>query len=243
MHVTMAAPRAGSAAVTNDLTHTARTAGLLYLAFFVAGIAGSVVVRSQIFASGDSDGTLANLTEHTSLARLGIVLELGIVVVQALTAVWFYRLFQSVDDFAATSLALFGMVNAVAILGSAAFLATAVDVAGDQSLAAPGGAAATAQLLYVLSEHSWGVAATFFGLWLIPMGWLVIRSGWMPRALGWVLIAGGVGYLGNAVVTYAFEDADTAAQLLTLPSIIGELWIMAYLLIFGVREHGRTTEE
>ena len=119
-----------------------------------------------------------------SLARLGIVLELGIVLTQALAAVWFYRLFRSVDTFAAGLVAVFGMVNAVAILGSAAVLATALDVADDASLAVSGGAAATVQLLYVISGHLWGVAGLFFGLWLIPMGWLVVRLAVAAAAVG-----------------------------------------------------------
>ncbi len=220
-----------------DLHRTARTTGLLYLAFFITGILGSMLIRGQLFAADDAQGTLSNLMEHGSLARVGIILELGIVLTQALTAVWFYRLFRSVDTLAAGTLAAFGMVNAVAILGSAALLATAQDVASDASLAAPGGAAATVQLLYVASGHLWGVAGMFFGLWLIPMGWLVVRSRWLPLPLGWILIAGGAGYLFSAFVSYAFPNADLVTQLLTVPATIGEIWIMGYLIIVGIRDH------
>ena len=178
---------------------------------------------------------MSNLVEHTSMARLGIVLELGIVLTQALAAVWFYRLFRSVDSFAAGLVAVFGMVNAVAILGSAAVLATALDVADDRSLAVSGGAAATVQLLYVISGHLWGVGGLFFGLWLIPMGWLVVRSRWMPRSLGQLLMVGGVGYVLSTFVSYVFANADLVAGLLTVPATIGELWIVGYLILFGVR--------
>lgn len=223
--------------VGTDLKPTARTTGLLYLGFFITGILGSMLVRAQLFVADDPQGTLSNLTQHASLARIDIALELGIVLAQALTAVWFYRLFRSVGDFAASSLLVFGMVNAVAILGSAALLATALDAAGDASLTVTGGAAATVQLLYVASGHLWGVAALFFGLWLIPMGWLVIRSEWLPRPLGVTLIVGGVSYLLSAFVTYLFPGGDPAAQLLTIPATIGEVWIMGYLIIVGVRDH------
>ena len=91
---------------------------------------------------------MANLTQHESLARLGIVMEMGAVFTQALVALWFYRLFNRVNAFAAGSIAAFGLVNAVAILGSAAMLATALDVSQDASLTVGGGAAATVQLLY-----------------------------------------------------------------------------------------------
>ena len=79
----------------------------------------------------------------------------------------------------------------------------------------------------------------FFGLWLIPMGRLVIRSRWLPQALGWILIAGGVGYLVSAFVSYAFPNADLITQLLTVPAAIGEIWIMGYLTIVGIRDHAR----
>ena len=196
-----------------------------------------------LYVADDPAGTLSKLVEHTATARLGIVLELAIVLTQALAAVWFYRLFRSVDSFAAGLIAVFGMVNAVAILGSAAVLATALDVADDSSLAVPGGAAATVQLLYVVSGHLWGVGGLFFGLWLIPMGWLVVRSGWLPRVWGQLLMVGGLGYVLSTFVTYVFANADLAAGLLTVPATIGELWIVGYLIVFGVREHPRPDQE
>jgi len=221
----------------DELTGTARTTGLLYAGLAITGVLGFILVRGQLFVADDPAGTLSNLVEHTSMARLGIVLELGIVLTQALAAVWFYRLFRSVDSFAAGLVAVFGMVNAVAILVSAAVLASALDVAEDQSLAVDGGAAATVQLLYAVSGHLWGVGGLFFGLWLIPMGWLVLRSQWLPRWLGLVLMVGGVGYVLSTFVSYVFADAGLVAGLLIVPATIGELWIGGYLILFGVREH------
>jgi hypothetical protein len=100
----------------------------------------------------------------------------------------------SVDAFAAGSLAAFGIVNAVAIMVSATMLATALEVSDDASLAAPGGAAATVQLLYVLSGHLWGVGGTFFGLWLIHLdvqvrGAAFLVEPWMvAKLIGVVLL-------------------------------------------------------
>ncbi len=221
-----------------ERTRTARITGLLYLGLAVTGTFGFLVVRNQIFVADNPGETLAHLTERASLARLGIVLEMSIVLTQALAALWLYRLFRSVDSFAAGSLAAFGLVNAVMIAGSAAMLATALDVAGDTSLAAASDAGATAQLLYVVSQNLWGVGAIFFGLWLIPMGRLVLRSGWLPRLLGWILIWGGVGYVLSAFVAFIFPDADAVTELMTLPATVGEFWILGYLIIVGVRIRG-----
>jgi Domain of unknown function (DUF4386) len=225
------------------LTGTARTTGLLYLGLAVTGALGFQLVRGRLYVADDPGGTLANLVEHTATARLGVVLELGIVLTQALAAVWFYRLFRDVDSFAAALIMVFGMVNAVAILGSAAALATALDVADDATLAVPGGAAATVQLLYVVSGHLWGVSGLFFGLWLVPMGWLVVRSGWMPRLLGQLLMLGGAGYVLGTFVDYVFADAGIAPALLTVPATLGELWMVGYLVVLGVRKQAGAAGE
>lgn len=217
------------------LIRTARITGLLYLGLAVVGALGFLVIRNQLFVPDDATATLANLMEREALARAGIALELGIVVTQALVALWFYRLFRSVDAFAAGALAGFGMVNAIAILGSAAFLATALEVALDPSIAPAGDASASAQLMYVLSGNLWVVGMLFFGLWLIPMGWLVLRSGWMPRPMGWILVVGGVAYLLSAFLTYLVPDGQMITDMLTLSTAVGEFWMIGYLLIFGVR--------
>ena len=220
---------------TPELIRTARTTGLLYLGLAITGLLGYMLIRNQLFVAGDPAATLANLTQHEFLARLGIVMEMGVVITQALVALWFYRLFARVNAFAAGSIAAFGLVNAVAILGSAALLATALDVSQDASLAMSGGVAATSQLLYVVSGHLWTVGGIFFGLWLIPMGWLARRSGWMPSVLGWILMVGGVGYVLDALLSYLLPNAGPMLDLVTLPATVGELWMVGYLCLLGVR--------
>ena len=223
------------AAATPELVRTARTTGLLYLGLAITGMLSYLLVRTQLFVAGDPEATLANLTQREGLARIGIVMEMGVVITQALVALWFYRLFRSVNAFAAGSIAAFGLVNAVAILGSAAMLATALEVSQDASLTVGGGAAATAQLLYVVSGHLWIIGGIFFGLWLIPMGRLARRSGWMPSLLGWILMIGGVGYVANALLTFMLPDAGLAVDLLAAPATVGELWMVGYLCLRGIR--------
>jgi hypothetical protein len=91
------------------------------------------------------------------------------------------------------------------------------------------------QILYLISGNLWTVGGLFFGLWLIPMGWCVLRSGWMPQPLGWILIAGGIGYVLSAFVGYLFPEAGIMADALTVLASVGEFWMVGYLLIRGVR--------
>ncbi len=219
----------------SSLKTTARITGVLYLGVAITGMLGFLLIRPEIHVAGDAAATMANLIEHEGLARLGIALELLVVLTQALVAVWFFKLFRSVSTTAAGSLTAFGLINSTAILCSAAFLVTALAVALDPALSS-GGAAATVQLMYEVSGAFWGVGALFFGLWLIPMGYLVVVSKWMPRPLGWILIGGGVGYVLSAFVVYVVPDAPGALEFgLTVLATVGEFWMIGHLLMKGVR--------
>lgn len=206
----------------------ARPTGLLYLGLGITGMIGFLLVRPALVGD-DPAATLDNLRDHEALARLGIALEMGIVLFQALAALWFARLFAPVDRFAASSIAVFGMVNAVAILASGACLATALQAA----LGDAGAGAATPQLMYALSENFWGMGNLFFGLWLVPMGWCVLHSGTMPPLLGRLLVLSGVGYVLSGFVTYLVPQAGAVAVLLAVPATVAEFWMIGYLLVRG----------
>ena len=215
---------------------TARVTGLWYLALGIAGMVGFLLIRPQIHVAGDAAATLANLVDEVALARTGLVMELVLVVAQALAAVWFYKLFRSFSEPAAWAVGAFGLVNAIAVLASAAFMATALAVAGDTGLAPGGDAAATVQLMYELGSSSWQVGGLFFGLWLIPMGYLAGLAG-MPRWLGRILIAGGVGYLLSTFISAAIpEPVAWLVDGLVYPATIGEFWMIGYLLTVGIRQ-------
>lgn len=214
----------------HPLARTARLTGAFYLGLAVTGMLGFLLIRPQVFIAGEADAVLDAIAGNPPLARLGLVLELAIVVTQVLTALWFFKLFRSVNPFAAGSLATLGLMNAVAILGSAAALSTAVQVAEGSAAES----AIQAGTLVQLSEGFWAVGTVFFGAWLIPMGYLALQSGWIWRWLGWVLIVGGVGYVASLLLDILVPDATLVVGLLTIPATIGELGILAYLLFRGV---------
>ncbi len=95
-------------------------------------------------------------------------------------------------------------------------------------------------MLYQLSINAWGIGALFFGLWLIPMGWTAITSGRFPRALGWILVIGGAGYLLSSIVDYGFASPPSLlVDSLAFPATIGEFWMVGYLLLRGIRPEPR----
>ncbi|WP_201774140.1 DUF4386 domain-containing protein [Demequina globuliformis] len=220
---------------TTATVRTARATGLAYLGLALTGMAGFLVVRPQLFTPSPNE-TLDNLATHPSLAATAVALEMAIVITQALAAVWFYRLLRDIRPVAAFATAAFGLVNAVAIMTSGIFMATAAAVAADPGIVEGASATAAVGLLTHLSGASWGLGALFFGLWLIPMGWAAITTDRFPAALGWVLIVGGVGYVGSALLGWGVASAPSwLVEGLAFPATVGEFWMIIYLLTVGIR--------
>ncbi|MBV6641366.1 MAG: DUF4386 domain-containing protein [Cyclobacteriaceae bacterium] len=217
----------------SQLVRTARVTGIWYLLLAVTGLLGFLIYHTQIFDPESSEKTLANLTDKESLARVRLLFEFGIVVSQAVAAVWFYRLFKSINDWAAWALGIWGMVNAVAIMISAISMASAIEIAA-HSTQSMESKLIIIELLRGLIKDAWGVGSLFFGLWLIPMGYIVTSSRRMPVWLGRVLIIGGAGYLLNVVLNYSGVGSSWR-EFLVIPATIGEFWMIGYLLIFGIR--------
>ena len=207
----------------NQTLSVSRTTGLLYLGLAVSGMISFLGIRSQIYVEGNPTDTVSKLLDMQNLTRVGIAFELLIVLTQALAALWFYKLFKKLDSFAAMTLAVFGMVNSVAILTAAAFWLNALNSAL---------ASNSIELTYNLfSIHNdiWQVSNLFFGLWLIPMGYLS-RKALMPKALAGFLIIGGALYLASTFVLVLLPNQNTLADLMSVPGTIGEFWIIGYLI-------------
>ena len=219
-----------------EFVATARIAGAWYLMLAITGMLGFLLLHSRVYVS-DHSITLENLTQQETLARWRLFFEFMIVLSQALAAVWFYKLFNPLRPLVALALAIWGTVNAVVIMISAIAMAGALDVA-------TGTLASNEKLLLVqlyqqVISNAWGVGSLFFGLWLIPMGYIVISAQCMPVWLGRTLILGGIGYLASTFIGYMGVDADWVG-LLPIPATVGEFWMIAYLLIFGIRPANQT---
>ncbi len=214
------------------LVRTARVAGVWYLVMAVSGILGFLVFHPQVFIPEDAQRTVSNLMDRESVARIRLLFEFLIIISQALTAVWFYKLFRNINEWAAWTVGIWGMINSVAIMFSAISMASAIEIAG--SLHSLGDKILLIDLLNRLITNAWGVGSIFFGLWLIPLGYIVTNSKRMPVWLGRTLIIGGVGYLLSAPIRYMGVDGSVL-NILTIPATVGEFWMIGYLLIFGIR--------
>jgi Domain of unknown function (DUF4386) len=221
----------------------ARLAGLLYV--ILLPTTGPAYYSGQLAVAGDAAATLAYLEANRTLFELAIFVGAIGFIDFLLLGLVLHRLFSPVSK-AAASLMLAFIATSVPL--SLAAMARRIDVLslldGAERGHALGGDQLQVQVMLALhsSNNLMLGSIIFWGLWIIPLGWLVIRSGFVPRVLGILLIVGSVFYVLTFVGTVfdtSYENSPFArivGIVSGIPSVIGELGTALWLLIMGVRE-------
>lgn len=215
---------------------TARAAGLLYLGVAVATGVGAAA-RSGLIVAGDAAATAEHIRASEGLFRLAIAADLASAALFLSTALALYALLRSVGPAAATAMVAFTTVaTAVQALNLLTDMgALAIATGGPSSAVAQSAdAGAFVQLLVGLQHDGFLLSQAFFALWLLPLGWLVVRSGWIPRVLGYLLMAACVGYLvdlSTFLLTPGLESAVLPAS--ALVGAVAELGFAGWLLVVG----------
>ena len=207
----------------------ARLAGWLYLLVIPLGIFGGLYVPSQVTVSGDAAATAANLTTSASLYRLGIASELLASIDMLFVVLLLYGLLKVVSKPAAASMVMLVLVGASIAFISAVFELEALKVLGSTSGFPADQARSQMSLMLSLSGLAGMLAFIFWGLWLIPLGYLVFKSGFFPRVLGVLLVLAGVGYAFDSFATVLGSDLSIG-----LYTALGEIIFVLWLVIRGV---------
>ena len=222
-----------------SLKKTARTAGLWYL-MFALGPFYLLYVPSQTIVHNDAAATSARIIAHERLFRFGLLAEtMGAVVFIGL-ALALYRLFEDVNRHRARQMVGLVLVSAALILVGVVFNVAALTVfrGGDPWAAFdPHTREAIGMLLIRLHAASNGVNEMFWGLWLLPFGWLVVRSQFLPRWLGYWLLLDGICWVVYAVTGFLAPAYDDLLFHVFQPAFLAELAIMLWLLIVGAKEN------
>ncbi|HET6361110.1 MAG TPA: DUF4386 domain-containing protein [Gemmatimonadota bacterium] len=215
-----------------------RDAGLLYVVLGVLGAFSILYVPGKLIAPGDAAVTARNILASETLYRFSIVSGLISSALFVYLGRALYRLFQGVDrEKAVWMVALIAISVAIGLALTANDIAALVVLRSSDVLAAfdPAEREALALLFLRVGAAAIPLVMIFWGLWLFPFGTLVMRSGFVPRILGVLLIVNGVAYLIATVMRLLVPDyADLMDKVLLLPEL-GEIWIMLWLVIKGVR--------
>jgi hypothetical protein len=215
----------------------ARIAGAIYLSEVVVGPFSLIYVPRALVVSGDGAATAARILAHETMFRLAILADLFAGVISIFLTLALYRLFKNVDHFQAVTMVILGgvVVAPIFFLNSLNWLAALTLVHGGSYLSAFTTQQQQALAMLFLHMHGQGniVNGAFWGLWLFPFGALVVKSGFIPRLLGYWLILEGFVYLAFSVVSIVAPDYGDAIFTYGQPAFFAEIAIMLYLLIRG----------
>jgi hypothetical protein len=219
--------------------HLARIAGLLYLIVGIFGGFAYGYVIAKVYAPGDAATTAANVLANSGLVRIGVIADLFQATVFVFLAMTLYLLLNHVHKNAARAMVVLVAIATTIMCLNNVFQFTALLVATDRSYVAAfsaQGSNALVLLLLDMQHYGFLIAQIFFGLWLVPLGYLAYTSGMFPKALGVVLIVGGVSYLVDLLVAFLLPGLGNQIHgFLAIPPTIAEVWTLGYLLLKGVK--------
>lgn len=209
----------------------ARLAGVLYLIIIAAGIWSEVAVRAALTVPGDAAATAASILAAEGAVRLSLAADTVMGLADAGLAVLLFLLLRPVS----LSLALAAMVFRLiqnALIGA--------NLLNQQAaLAAAGSDPARAAEALALHAFGYDLALIFFGVSCLMMAALILRSGWIPRLIGFGIGASGLVYLtGSYLRILAPGLADSFAPAYAI-CLLAELAFALWLLLLAPRALGR----
>jgi hypothetical protein len=217
----------------------ARIAGFLYLAVGILGGFAFAAVYSTMYVAGDAATTASNLVANAGLVRFGVAADLIQVTAWIFLSLTLYVLLRHVSAYAARAMVVLVAIGAAISCLNILFEFVGMRVATEGTyLAAVGaaGSSALAMLMLELQHYGYAIAGIFFGLWLVPLGYLAFKSGMFPKVLGIVLVVGGISYLFDTLAAFAAPELTGITH--PVAALLGgaaEISTLAYLLVKGVR--------
>ena len=216
---------------------TARLAGMLYLVVVLAGLFSLAYVPSRIAVPGDDAATFANILAMEPLFRAGIAAGIVCYLAFLLLPLALYRLLEPAGPTAARLMTIFALVSVPMALLNLARRLDALAALHDGQ---------TVEAARMLTAYGSGLTMVqlFWGLWLFPLGWLLLRSAVIPRVFGGLLILGGLGYLIRIFGGILAPEALTSpfVRYISIPGSIGEIGTCLWLLIAGARPVKTSTQ-
>lgn len=239
----------GNATGVNSPKRLARIAGVLYLFVAIFGGFSEGFVDQKMYVAGNAAATAGNVVANIGLVRLGVVSHLLDSAFFIFTALTLYILLKHVHQSAARAMVVLVALAAGIICLNAVFQFEGLRVATDSTyVAAFGLAGSNALVLLLLDTQHYGTLAAqvFFGLWLVPMGYLAYKSaGLFPKWLGVLVIVGGVCYLADLLALFLVPDFGKQIHTFVgvIPTAIAEVSLLLYLLVVGVKIPKRGRDE
>lgn len=220
----------------NTVNKTARIAGLFYFLYILASIVADLFGQ---FVFADAQVTVNHILAQASQFRLGVVISLFAYVLFLLAAWALYVLLKPVNMNLALLFLLLNLGGfAILVISHLNLVADLLLLSGANYLKGfqPEQLQALATLFLNLYKHGSTIAQIPFGVWLFPLGYLVYKSGFLPKFLGVLLIADCFGLLIYVFQRFLLPDYTFIAYPCWALGFIAEVSFTLWLLFKGVKE-------
>ena len=230
----------------------ARLAGIGYLVIIVAGIFAEFVIRSGLIVPGEATATASNISASATLFPIGIASDLVMLTFDAIVALALYALLKPVHQSIALTATIFRLLHtAVTGVNLLNLVIVALLASGAGYLAVFEAEQLGALVLTFIEAHGIGYAIglIFFAVHVALLGYLVVKSGFIPRLLGILLLVASAGYIVDGfanVLLVNYADYELILGLFVfVPAVIAELSFALWLLLKGAKlgQPNRTTLE
>ena len=221
-----------------ERTRLARVAGLLYLAEAVTGVFDLIYVPGKLVVGGDAAATAARILAAEPLFRTAMLVELISNVAFLFATLALYQLLREVHRTAAVLMVILVAVQIpLVLLDEVAQAAALILLHAHSYLSVFDQAQREALAMLALDANSEATISSelFWGLWLLPLGWLVFRSGFLPRLLGIWLAVNGLVYIAMCVIGLLLPQQIGLANRIAFPFLMGEPAFILWLLAFGAK--------
>ena len=219
----------------NSVTKIARTAGVLYLLYVITSVIANLFGK---FVFVEAPVTIDHILTHATQFRIGFVINLFSVVFFLIAAWALYVLLKPVNKDLALLFLLFNVAGfAVWLFSSLCLFASLVILNGPEAIKAfqPDQLQALAVFFFGLYKTGAFIAQVPYGVWLFPLGYLVLKSGFLPKMLGVLLVADGICQFVYVCQRLILPELGIIAYPCLVISFIAEFSLALWLSIKAVK--------
>ena len=218
-----------------------RIGGVLYLIIIVGGLFGEAFIRSRLIVPDDAAATAANIRSMESLWRFGVAAEFVMLACTVSLVLIFFVLLRPVSRELALLAVFFNLVSiAIEAVNEQQLLAALSPLGNAEYLRVfePEQLYAMTSLSLTSYGYGFGVSLIFFGCECIVLGYLIVKSGYLPKAVGVLMQIAGLCYLTNSFALLLAPDfASRIFPAILIPAFVGEASLCLWLLLKGVNVH------
>jgi len=211
--------------------------GVLYLLVVLCGITSEILVKNIVFVPGDIAATVGQITAYGFLFRLGYVVILARLIFLALLVLALNKLFGKVNRDVAAAMVAFGLISVAVTMVALVFEFSAplLLTSGDYSILFTTDQRLALVQFFINMQVQGDRTAQILTVWVILLGYLMYKSGYLPKLLGILMMVAGLGYIADFMVFFLLPQLDVPiAGLAFLAEVAFPFW----LLIKGIDIEG-----